>query len=186
MIAILKQYSSSFNLFIKKIFGTYQSIQLNYCSKILTKLIYHFKRSQWALLKTKSAQALIKKRHHVAMGYMAIRTQSTNNTEGTIHKITKSAATKVVSTWIVRGCHSSLRVGSVDFFWKLYAFIIPSTLVLGINYFVIITHPLHRIQVRKRSSCSCYMIETYNTHHRFPCYWSKRIDCIIVQPIISS
>jgi len=60
---------------------------------------------------------------------------------------------------------------SLDFFFELYAFIIlTSTLVLGINYFVIITRPLHPIPVRKRSSSSCYMIETYNTRHRFPCY----------------
>jgi len=56
----------------------------------------------------------------------------------------------------------------------LYAFIIPqvltSTLVLGINYFVIITRPLHQLQVRKGSSSSCYMIETYNTHHWVPCH----------------
>ena len=45
----------------------------------------------------------------------------------------------------------------MDFF-ELYAFIIlTSTLVLGINYFVIITRPLHPIPVRKRSSSSCYM-----------------------------
>ena len=38
-------------------------------------------------------------------------------------------------------------------FFELYAFIIlTSTLVLGINYFVIITRPLHPIPVRKRSS----------------------------------
>ena len=61
-------------------------------------------------------------------------------------------------------------------FFELYAFIIfffeqhvvflncmlllyrvlTSTLVLGINYFVIITRPLHPIPVRKRSSSSCY------------------------------
>jgi len=46
------------------------------------------------------------------------------------------------------------------FFFELYAFIIlTSTLVLGINYFVIITRPLHPVPVRKRSSSSCYMIE---------------------------
>jgi len=57
------------------------------------------------------------------------------------------------------------------FFLKLYAFILlTSTLVPGINYFVVTTHPLHQLQVRKRSSSSCYMIETYNTRHRFPCY----------------
>ena len=52
--------------------------------------------------------------------------------------------------------------------------VLTSTLVLGINYFVIMTRPLHPTQVRKRSTCSssCYMIETYNTHHRFPCYWT--------------
>jgi len=60
------------------------------------------------------------------------------------------------------------------FFFELYAFIIlTSTLVLGINYFVIITRPLHPIPVQKRSSSSCYMIETYNTfslllNHEFP------------------
>jgi len=68
------------------------------------------------------------------------------------------------------------------FFFKLYAFILltstlvpgmllTSTLVPGINYFVVTTHPLHQLQVRKRSSSSCYMIETYNnTRHHFPCY----------------
>ena len=64
-------------------------------------------------------------------------------------------------------------VKNQNFFFELYAFIIlTSTLVLGINYFVIITRPLHPMQVRKRSSSSCYMIERYNTHHRFPCYWT--------------
>jgi len=46
-------------------------------------------------------------------------------------------------------------------FFKLYAFILlTSTLVPGINYFVVTTHPLHQLQVRKRSrsSSSCYMI----------------------------
>jgi len=63
-----------------------------------------------------------------------------------------------------------------DIFFELYAFIIlTSTLVLGINYFVIITRALHPIPVRKRSSSSCYMIETYNTRHRFPCYWTSTI-----------
>ena len=37
---------------------------------------------------------------------------------------------------------------------------------------VVITHPLHHLQVRKKSSSSCYMIETYNTRHCFPCYWT--------------
>ena len=51
-------------------------------------------------------------------------------------------------------------------FFELYAFIIlTSTLVLGINYFVIITRPLHPIPVQKRSSSSCYMIEM---NHEFP------------------
>ena len=50
-----------------------------------------------------------------------------------------------------------------EVFFELCTFVIlTSTLVLGINYFVIITRPLHPIQVRKRSSSSCYMIETYN------------------------
>ena len=40
-------------------------------------------------------------------------------------------------------------------FFELYAFIIlTSTLALGINYFVIITRPLHPIPVRKRIVCS--------------------------------
>ena len=57
------------------------------------------------------------------------------------------------------------------FFFNLYAFILlTSTLVPGINYFAVTTHPLHQLQVRKRRSSSCYMIETYNTRHRFPCY----------------
>ncbi len=62
---------------------------------------------------------------------------------------------------------------SSNIFFVLYAFIIStSILVQGMNYFVVITRPLHQIQVRKRrsSSSSCYMIETYNTHHRFSCY----------------
>jgi len=38
-------------------------------------------------------------------------------------------------------------------FFKLYAFLLlTSTLVPGINYFVVTTHPLHQLQVRKRSS----------------------------------
>ena len=68
--------------------------------------------------------------------------------------------------------HCNERV-SKGYFFELYAFIIlTSTLVPGINYFVVITRPLHQIQVWKRNSInsSCYMIETYNTHHRFPCY----------------
>ena len=45
--------------------------------------------------------------------------------------------------------------------FKLYAFILlTSTLVPGINYFVVITHPRHQLQFRKRSNSSCYMIET--------------------------
>jgi len=56
---------------------------------------------------------------------------------------------------------------------NLYAFILlTSTIVPGINYFVVITHPLHQLQVRKRSSSNCYTIERYNTRHRFPCYWT--------------
>jgi len=40
-------------------------------------------------------------------------------------------------------------------FFLMYAFIIlTSILVLGINYFVVMTHPLHPIQVRERSSSS--------------------------------
>jgi len=60
---------------------------------------------------------------------------------------------------------------TTNIFFELYAFIIlTSTLVLCINYFVIVTRPLHPIPVRKRRRSSCYMIETYNSHHRFPCY----------------
>ena len=44
-----------------------------------------------------------------------------------------------------------LRTFQVTFF-ELYA--LTSTLVLGINCFVIITRPLHPIPVRKRSSSS--------------------------------
>ena len=37
------------------------------------------------------------------------------------------------------------------YFFKLYTFILlTSTIVPGINYFVILTHPLHQLQVRKR------------------------------------
>jgi len=44
-----------------------------------------------------------------------------------------------------------LSIYNVNFF-KLYAFILlTSTLVPGINYFVVTTHPLHQLQVRKRS-----------------------------------
>jgi len=43
------------------------------------------------------------------------------------------------------------------FFFNLYAFILlTSTIVPGIIYFVVITHPLHKLQVRRRSSSSCY------------------------------
>ena len=62
--------------------------------------------------------------------------------------------------------------GNYVWWINLSSTVLTSTLVLGINYFAIITRPLHQIQVRKRSSNSCYMIETYNTHHRFPCYWT--------------
>jgi len=56
-------------------------------------------------------------------------------------------------------------------FFNLYAFmLLVSTVVPGINYFVVITHPLHQLQVRRRSCSSCYMMERYNTRHRFPCY----------------
>jgi len=51
-------------------------------------------------------------------------------------------------------------------FFKLYtSILLTSTIVPSINYFVVITHPLDQLQVRKRSSSSCYMIETYNTRH---------------------
>ena len=44
-------------------------------------------------------------------------------------------------------------------FFNLYAFILlTSNIVPGINYFVVITHPLYQLQVRRRSSSSCYMI----------------------------
>ena len=44
-------------------------------------------------------------------------------------------------------------------FFELYASIIlTSTLVLGINYFVIITRPLHPIPVRKRCSSSNHVL----------------------------
>ena len=65
------------------------------------------------------------------------------------------------------GCCQKL--ANAQSFFKLYAFILlTSNLVPGINYFVVTTHPLHQLQVWKRSSSSCYMIETYNTRHRFP------------------
>ena len=45
---------------------------------------------------------------------------------------------------------TNISIFMTRFFFELYAFIIlPSTLVLGINYFVIITRPLHPIPVRK-------------------------------------
>jgi len=38
-------------------------------------------------------------------------------------------------------------------FFNMYAFILlTSTIVPGINYFVVITRPLHQLQVRRRSS----------------------------------
>ena len=56
-------------------------------------------------------------------------------------------------------------------FFNLYAFILlTSTIVPGIKYFVVITHPLHQLLVRKRSSSNYYVIEIYNTRHRFLCY----------------
>jgi len=55
-----------------------------------------------------------------------------------------------------RVCHQTV----MSNFFKLYAFILL-TCVPGINYFAVTTHPLHQLQVRKRSSSSCYMIETY-------------------------
>jgi len=49
------------------------------------------------------------------------------------------------------------------FFFNLYAFILlTSTIVPGINYFVVITHPLHQLQVRRSSSSSCYLIDDRN------------------------
>jgi len=73
------------------------------------------------------------------------------------------------------------------FFFKLYAFILlTSTIVPGINYFVVTTHPLHQLQVRKRSSSSCYMIETYNTRHRF-CLRLRAHSCAqSTDPLIKS
>jgi len=37
---------------------------------------------------------------------------------------------------------------------------LTSTIVPGINYSVVITHPLHQLHARKRSSSRCHMIET--------------------------
>ena len=48
------------------------------------------------------------------------------------------------------------------FFFKLYRYafiLLTSTLVPGINYFVVTTHPLHQLQVRKRSSSSCPLLK---------------------------
>ena len=73
--------------------------------------------------------------------------------------------------WDFKLFYTECIVDYSNFFLNLFAFILlTSTLVPGINYFVFITHPLHQLQVRKRNSSSCYMIETYNTRHRFPCY----------------
>ena len=36
--------------------------------------------------------------------------------------------------------------------------ILTCTIVPGIDYFVVMTHPFHPIQVQKRCSSSCYMI----------------------------
>ena len=78
---------------------------------------------------------------------------------------------KAIRCCIETICASCNSLHQSLFFFKLYAFILlTSTLVPGINYFAFTTHPLHQLQVRKRSSSSCYMIETYNTRHRFPCY----------------
>ena len=59
----------------------------------------------------------------------------------------------------IDGCNSSslqntppmaIKRLPTSFFFKLYAFILfTSTLVPGINYFVVTTHPLHQLQVRK-------------------------------------
>ena len=85
----------------------------------------------------------------------------------TVVGITEVKLNYCLDTWIFSDGCWKFGLG----FFELYAFIIlTSTLVRGINYFVIITRPLHPIPVRKRSSSSCYMIETYNTRHRFPCY----------------
>ena len=60
-------------------------------------------------------------------------------------------------------------VHCVDIFHSLCAFILlTSTILPGINSFIVIIRPLHQLQIRKRCSRSCYMIETYVTRHRFP------------------
>jgi len=58
-------------------------------------------------------------------------------------------------TWrVVRKGREGLERGNFHYYvvclFKLYAFILlTSTLVPGINYFVVTTHPLHQLQVRK-------------------------------------
>jgi len=39
-----------------------------------------------------------------------------------------------------------------------------------IDYSIVISRPLCQSLLRKRSSRSCNMIETYNARHHFPCY----------------
>ena len=46
------------------------------------------------------------------------------------------------------------------------------TFAMYAYYLAVINHSLHHLHVRKRSSSSCYMIEKYNTHQPFPCYWT--------------
>ena len=83
-------------------------------------------------MKTKSAEALIKKRHHVAMGYMAIRTQS----ERIIRRVRFiREQNKPLLRWLVLGLSGVvilLLVWDLSIFFELYPFIIcvPSTLVL--------------------------------------------------------
>jgi len=69
----------------------------------------------------------------------------------------------------------TLFITEVFFLFKLYAFILlTSTLVPGINYFLVTTHPLHQLQVRKRSRENLVAVVI----------WPKHIIRVIVFPVI--
>ena len=75
------------------------------------------------------------------------------------------------STWkLINVTKCILCITCRIFVWCLE--LLSLTVVVSIKYFVVITHHLHRLQVQKRNSSICYIIKTYNTRHRFPCYWT--------------
>ena len=57
-----------------------------------------------------------------------------------------------IMSWVM---FISRQIKHLVFFFKLYVFILlTSTLVPGINYFVVTTHPLHQLHVQI-SMCMC-------------------------------